>query len=121
MDQDNKSMHDFDVNLICEYYSNFERQGPGCPEITKKALGFIENLSGLSQIADVGCGTGGQTLVLAKNTTGNIIGIDNSPIMIEKFNKNVLKDNIQNRVKAVVGSMDSLSFKNEELDIILSE
>jgi hypothetical protein len=44
MDQENKSVHDFDVNLICEYYSNFARQGPGSPEITIKALGFMEQI-----------------------------------------------------------------------------
>jgi len=121
MEQENKSVHDFDVNLICEYYSNFERQGPGSSEITIKALSFIDNLNELSQIADIGCGTGGQTIVLAQHTTANIVGIDLAPIMIEKFNNNVIKNNLQNRVKGVVGSMDNLSFKNEELDMILSE
>ena len=121
MEQDNKSVHDFDANLICEYYSNFERQGPGCPEITKKALGFIDKLNELSQIADIGCGTGGQTIVLAQNTNANIVGIDLAPVMIEKFNQKITKANLQNRVKGIVGSMDNLSFRDEELDMILSE
>ncbi|MDR1859984.1 MAG: SAM-dependent methyltransferase, partial [Bacteroidales bacterium] len=34
---------DFDVNLICEYYLGMERQGPGSPEVTLKALSFIDN------------------------------------------------------------------------------
>ena len=121
MDQENKSVHDFDVNLICEYYSNFDRQGPGAPDVTLKALSFIENINGFSHIADIGCGTGGQTITLAQHTTANIIGIDLAPIMIEKFNKNMAKNNLQNRVQGIVGSMDNLSFKNEELDMILSE
>jgi len=121
MDRENKSMHDFDVNLICEYYSNYDRQGPGCPNITKKALGFIDNLNGLSQIADIGCGTGGQTIVLAQHTKANIIAIDFAPIMIEKFNQNVIKNSLQDRVKGVVCSMDNLSFNNNELDMIFSE
>jgi SAM-dependent methyltransferase len=121
MSQENKSVHDFDVNLICEYYSNFERQGPGSPEMTIKALSFINDLNDISHIADIGCGTGGQTLVLAQHTTGNIIGIDLSPIMIEKFNNNVNKSNMQNRVKGIIESMDKLSFKNDELDMIWSE
>jgi len=121
MDQENKPAHDFDIDLICEYYSNFERQGPGSPETSIKALSFIDNLNRLSQIADIGCGTGGQTIVLAQQTTANIIGIDIAPIMIEKFNDNMIKNNLQNRIKGVVGSMDNLSFKKEELDMIFSE
>ena len=27
--ENNKSIHDFDFNLICEFFSYMERQGPG--------------------------------------------------------------------------------------------
>ena len=28
MSNENKTIHEFDFNLICEYFSNVERQGP---------------------------------------------------------------------------------------------
>lgn len=121
MSNENKSIHEFDVNLICEYYSSVERQGPGSPEITLKALSFIDNLTNESRIADIGCGTGGQTMVMAKNTPGQITGIDLFPTFIDLFNGNAKKLNLQDRVKGRVGSMDNLPFKNEELDLIWSE
>lgn len=31
MSNENKTIHEFDFNLICEYFSNVERQGPGSP------------------------------------------------------------------------------------------
>ena len=68
MSNENKSIHEFDFNLICEYFSSVERQGPGSPEVTLKALDFIENLSVQSRIADLGCGTGTQTITLARHT-----------------------------------------------------
>jgi len=37
---EDKSIHDFDFKLICEYFSGTERQGPGSPEVTIKALSF---------------------------------------------------------------------------------
>lgn len=55
MGNENKSIHEFDFNLICEYFSNVERQGPGSPGVTRKALGFIEHLSEQSRIADLKC------------------------------------------------------------------
>ena len=64
MSNENKTIHEFDFNLICEYFSNVERQGPGSPEATLKALSFIDNLADNSRIADLGCGTGGQTMIL---------------------------------------------------------
>lgn len=121
MSNENKSIHEFDFNLICEYFSSLERQGPGSPEVTVKALSFINNLKRESRIADLGCGTGGQTMVLAQHTPGNITGIDLFPAFIELFNFNAGKLNLQGRTKGVVGSMDNLPFQNEELDLIWSE
>lgn len=121
MSNENKSIHEFDFSLICEYFSNLERQGPGSPEITIKALGFIENLTKESRIADIGCGTGGQTMVMAQNVPGYITGIDLFPTFIDLFNANARKLNFQDRVNGVVGSMDNLPFRDEELDLIWSE
>lgn len=121
MSDENKTIYDFDFNLICEYFSNLKRQGPGSPEITVKALSFIDNLTGESRIADLGCGTGGQTMTLAQHTSGQITGLDLSPIFIPLFNQNAERLHLQNRVKGFVGSMDNLPFQREELDLIWSE
>lgn len=121
MNDENRSIHEFDLELIVRYYSTLKRQGPGSPEITMKALSFIDNLNKNSIIADIGCGSGGQTMVLAENTTGSITGIDLFPTFINLFNKNCEMLNLQNRVKGVTCSMDNLFFNNNELDLIWSE
>jgi len=121
MSDDNKSIHEFDFNLICEYFSGAERQGPGSPEVTIKALSFTDNLTNESRIADIGCGTGGQTMVLAQHAPGNIRGIDLFPAFIDLFNANAAKLNLQERVQGVVCSMENLPFQQEELDLIWSE
>jgi SAM-dependent methyltransferase len=121
MSNENKSIHEFDFNLICEYFASVERQGPGSPEMTIKALSFIDNLTSDSRIADIGCGTGGQTMVLAQNAPGQITGIDLFPKFIDLFNENASKLNLQDSVKGLVGSMDNLPFQPAELDLIWSE
>lgn len=121
MSNENKSIHEFDFNLICEYFSNMERQGPGSPEVTIKALSFIDNLNSKSLVADIGCGTGGQTMVLAQHAPGRITGVDLFPAFIDLFNRNATKRNLNDRVKGIVGTMEALPFHNEELDLIWSE
>jgi Methylase involved in ubiquinone/menaquinone biosynthesis len=121
MSKENKTILDFDYNLICEYFLNVERQGPGSPEVTLKALSFIDNLTDKSLIADIGCGTGGQTMVLAQHIPGHIIGLDLFTGFIDRFNSNSKKLNIQDRVTGIIGSMDNLPFQDEELDLIWSE
>lgn len=121
MNNENKTILGFDVNLICNFFLNTERQGPGSPEITRKALSFIEPLADTSRIADLGCGTGGQTMVLAQHAPGSITGLDFFPGFVDQFNKNARELHLQDRVKGIVGSMDNLPFREEELDLIWSE
>ena len=121
MSNENTSIHEFDMQMICEYFSNVERQGPGSPEVTLKALSFIDNLSKESKLADIGCGTGGQTMTLAQAVTGTIIGLDIFPEFITKFNQNASKLNLSHRVKGEIGSMFELPFQEEGLDVIWAE
>lgn len=121
MSNENNTILGIDVNLICEFFLNTERQGPGSPEVTLKALSFIDHLTDHSRIADLGCGTGGQTMTLARHAPGQITGLDFFPGFVERFNHNARVLNLQGRVKGIVGSMDALPFGEEELDLIWSE
>lgn len=121
MSEDPKSIHEFDFELICEYFSGLERQGPGSPEVTLKALSFVDHLTADSRIADIGCGTGGQTRVMAAHAPGRITGIDLFPTFIDLFNRQAKQANLQDRLTGLVASMESLPFREEELDLIWSE
>lgn len=121
MSNENNTILGIDVHLICEFFLNTERQGPGSPEVTLKVLSFIDHLTDHSRIADLGCGTGGQTMTLARHAPGQITGLDFFPGFVERFNHNARELNLQERVKGIVGSMDALPFGEEELDLIWSE
>jgi precorrin-6B methylase 2 len=61
-----QKIYEFDLNIIHDHFSNTERQGPGSREVTLKALSFADGLTEKSRIANIGCGAGGQTMVLAQ-------------------------------------------------------
>jgi len=109
------------IDLLIETHIGLERQGPGSPEMTLKALSFLDDASGISRMADLGCGSGGQTMVLARHIPGKIIGVDQIPSFINVFNDNAKKLDLQDRVTGIVGSMDDLSFQKEEFGLIWSE
>ena len=109
------------LDLIIETHAGLERQGPGSPEMTVKALGFLEDLGENARILDLACGTGGQTTVIAQNIAGDITGLDISPVFISIFSGNAKALDLQDRVRGVVGSMDSLTFSKEAFDLIWSE
>ncbi|HRZ41492.1 MAG TPA: class I SAM-dependent methyltransferase [Bacteroidales bacterium] len=121
MNHKKETIWEFDLNIILEYFSNTDRQGPGSPDITLKALSFIEGLTEKSKIADIGCGTGGQTMVLGQNTSCDIIGVDLCSDYVNQLNKNAQNKNLQDRVKGIVDNMKELPFQEEEFDLIWSE
>ena len=108
-------------DLLVEAHVGLNRQGPGSSEMTLRALRFVDGLNEDSKIADLGCGTGGQTMVLAQNTVGHITGIDIIPDFIEVLNAHVKELQLEKRVTGIVGSVEDLPFGKESLDLIWSE
>jgi SAM-dependent methyltransferase len=129
MAEKNESIYAFDYSMICNYFSLLNRQGPGSPAATLRALEFIEGpdgqpltVSGVPvQLADIGCGTGGQTMILAEHTTARITGLDLSPQFIDLFNRNAESLGFQNRVHGVNGTMEKLPFERDSIDVIWGE
>lgn len=80
-----------------------------------------DNLNENSKIADIGCGTGSQTLTIAESTQVQITGIDLMPLFVDMFNEKIKKSNMQDRLNCIEGSMEELPFEPEELDLIWSE
>ena len=109
------------IDILLETHIGLERQGPGSSEAVEQALGFLRPLNQFSKIADLGCGTGGQTLLLAKYLSGTITGLDLFSDFIDLLGVNAKRQNYGARVKGDVGSMDNLPFEQDSFDLIWSE
>ncbi len=66
---------------------------------------------------DFGCGTGGNSLVLAKRGA-NVIGVDISPELIEIAEKRMVANGITTNTKFLVGSAHDLPIPDESIDIV---
>lgn len=105
-----------ELELIVDLHKNSERQGPGGEKDTLKALGLL-NLptdQGL-KIADIGCGSGGQTITLAENLYGQIIAVDLFPEFLDELNVKSENLGLTYKIVTLEKSMDDLPFKKEEL------
>ena len=122
MNKENKEpIFEFDFTLIANFFCGIDRQGPGSDEQTLRALEFIDtNGTGL-RIADIGCGTGQQTEVLARHLDGTITAVDLLPEMIAGLGARLQKAGLSDKVTGIVGSMDDLPFADNSLDIIWAE
>ncbi|MBZ0181904.1 MAG: class I SAM-dependent methyltransferase [Melioribacteraceae bacterium] len=111
-----------ELELLVDLHKDGERQGPGSEEETLKAFSFIdlENFEKL-KIADIGCGTGGQTITLAKHTGAQITAVDLFPEFLNVLNNKANELELLKNIKTVEASMDNLAFHDEEFDVIWSE
>ncbi|MGM9708990.1 MAG: class I SAM-dependent methyltransferase, partial [Prevotella sp.] len=116
-----KSIHDFDFNVICNYFSSLDRQGPGSDVMTRKALNAVPALGKGCVVADLGCGTGSQTLQLALGTDATVKALDLFPLFIDKLSGRCANAGVGNRVEAIVGDMGDLPFAPASIDMIWSE
>lgn len=121
MEDNSKTIADFDFSLIADFFTRLNRQGPGSIEVTRRALSFIDNLSDVRGMVDLGCGTGTQTLILAENTDAHITAIDLIPEMIETFDKRIAEAGLGQRISTIVGSMGESPFEENSLDLVWAE
>ncbi|WOE74415.1 class I SAM-dependent methyltransferase [Alterisphingorhabdus coralli] len=110
------------LDLLIDLHIGGYRQGPGGDDVTRRAIG----LSGLKEkqglhIADIGCGTGASTLVLAQELDAHIEAVDFLPPFLEKLEAEAQKQDLSERITTHAISMDALPFADTSLDAIWSE
>ena len=111
-----------ELELIIDLHKNSERQGPGIEGDTLKALEILNlNTDKNFKTADIGCGSGGQTISLAKNLKGQIIAVDLFPEFLNELHEKAKKLGLDDKILTLEKSMDALPFHKEELDLIWSE
>lgn len=105
---------------MLDFFSGLNRQGPGGDDETLRALNFLGHLPAQAKIADIGCGTGQQTEVLAVALEAAITAVDVFPELLATLDSRMQRMGIEN-VSSQEASMHNLPFQPEELDVIWSE
>lgn len=114
------------IDLLVALHSQGQRQGPGSENTTVHALYMTGlDLSQNLQVADLGCGTGSQTITLAQYINGKIYAVDFLADFLhcleDKLKQKDIKESIQAQIIPVCKSMDDLDFEPNSLDLIWSE
>ena len=104
-----------------EIYATLPRQGPGDRDATLRALACLPPLTSRHRVLDIGCGSGAQTLDLARATDAHIVAVDNHGPFIEILAERVRQLGLEQRVVPQIGDMADLRFSDESFDVIWSE
>jgi SAM-dependent methyltransferase len=111
-----------DLLLLIDLHKDGTRQGPGGDDETSLAV----SLSGLRgatnlKIADIGCGTGASTLVLARELDAHITAVDFCPEFLTKLEDVAARAGVADRITTLSASMETLPFAEAAYDAIWSE
>ena len=110
------------LDLLIDLHKHEKRQGPGDGKETEKALALAAlDRSRPLKVADIGCGTGASTLVLAKQLNAQITAVDFLPEFIDILQANAKREGLDNRIDPLVCAMEDLPFSEKEYDLIWSE
>lgn len=111
-----------DASLLIDLHQRQSRQGPGGNSETSLAI----TLSGLSpksalMVADIGCGTGASSLVLAQELSAKITAIDLFPEFLVELEQRAEAAGVSDRIETRAASMNDRLFEDGSLDAIWSE
>jgi len=109
-------------DIFFEIYESLPRQGPGNRACATRALGLCRELQLSPTILDLGCGVGGQTMLLAELVaSGSIEAIDSHAPSIGRLQAAIAERGLSLRVSATVGDMSRMERPRESFDLIWSE
>ena len=106
--------------LFFELFEPLPRQGPGSLECLQRALALCGGLPASPRIVDLGCGSGAQTIDLARSTGGTVLAVDTHPPSIERAKSRATDAGLAERIEARVADMSTLQ-TNEPFDLVWSE
>ena len=111
-----------DYQLLIDLHKGANRQGPGGDAETEKALDLaVLDREAPLKIADIGCGTGASTLVLARLLNAQVTAVDLFPDFLDVLEAKSENLGLSHKIKTLCGSMGNLPFKDAGYDAIWSE
>lgn len=106
---------------LIDLHRDLERQGPGDAAFAREILLRLPALPTPLRIADLGCGSGAGTLVLARHFRRPVRAVDAAPAFIEALKSRAARGGLADMVEPIVADMGSLDWSAGSVDLIWSE
>ncbi len=112
----------YDIDLLIDLHRDGERQGPGDASDTRLSVA-LSGLNGTKalRIADIGCGTGASTLVLARELDAAITAVDTQQDFLRVLRTRAERAGLADRITTLAASMEALPFEEATFDAVWSE
>ena len=111
-----------EMELLINLHRDQYRQGPGDDKITERAL-ELARLTPSSQlkVADVGCGTGAASRLLASQLGAQVTAVDFLPEFLRQLETTAAAESLEEKITTLECEMENLPFEENSYDVIWSE
>jgi len=111
-----------DLDLLIDLHLDAPRLGPGGDHETSFAIRLSALASRTAlRIADIGCGTGASTLLLARALDARVTAVDMVPAFLQRLNAAAEAVGLSARIDTLAASMDALPFPDQAFDALWAE
>jgi trans-aconitate methyltransferase len=109
-----------DYDPIALMYGGLEKLAPGDDKITREVLQKLPRRE-FQRVVDVGCGSGRQTLVLARALNTVVHALDNFAPFLEELDQKARTAGLSDRVQTHCMDMADLAGKFQRIDLLWAE
>jgi SAM-dependent methyltransferase len=109
------------IELLIELHLNTPRQGPGEADSTLRALAMCDGLPPRPDILDVGCGSGAQSVDLARATGGRVTAVDFCAQFLDQLRDRLKGSPLEGRITPLRADMAALPLPADAFDLVWSE
>lgn len=109
------------IAALIELHRGLPREGPGDEAFSRALLDSLPALPPHPRIADLGCGSGAATLLLARYYSSKVIAVDFAAPLIEELEARAREAGLAHLVVGLCADMGRLDWAPASLDLIWSE
>lgn len=109
------------IDDISAFFAGLPRQSPGSDADTLAALALVPELPPAPRVADLACGTGAATLLLAERLQAPVTAIDQSRLFLAQLAQEATLRGLGDLVSPVLGDMAVPPIAEESLDLLWCE
>ena len=110
-----------ELKLLFEVFEDTPRQGPGSVESTRHALRMLPDSLQVERALDLGCGTGGSTIVLAQDTGAHVTAVDIHPPFLAALRARAGELGLADRITTVSADMANTTSLGTGFDLVWAE
>ena len=109
------------IRALIELHRGLERQGPGDTDYSNYIISQLPDFPPNLCIADIGCGAGAGTLILADKFRTKVRAVDFSREFLDELINRAKQRGLEHLVEVVECDMGSLDWITETIDLLWSE